>query len=176
MPEAADRKELGQALQYGDQHRLHHGDVGFHARSILQAFLTRSLPTSAGRLGPRRLTIVLVLTLIGCSYNAGAPGEVHVILSEFAIASSLTTFTPGVPYHLAITNRGQVNHELRISPPGVQGGPGEIAAVDEMTLQPGTTHAIDVIFPESARSTALEFACHLPAHYEFGMHLAVTVR
>jgi uncharacterized cupredoxin-like copper-binding protein len=48
--------------------------------------------------------------------------------------------------------------------------------VDEMILQPGVVHAIDVTYPESARSTGLEFACHLPAHYEFGMHLAVTVR
>jgi uncharacterized cupredoxin-like copper-binding protein len=58
----------------------------------------------------------------------------------------------------------------------MQGGPGEIASVDEMTLQPGTAHTIDVVFPEAARSTGAEFACRLPAHYEFGMHLPVTVR
>jgi uncharacterized cupredoxin-like copper-binding protein len=99
-----------------------------------------------------------------------------VTLTEFAIRASSQRFTAGAPYRLLITNRGQVNHELRVAPPGVQGGPGAIASVDEITLQPGTAHAMDVRFPESAASTGLEFACHLPAHYEFGMHLAVTVR
>jgi uncharacterized cupredoxin-like copper-binding protein len=77
---------------------------------------------------------------------------------------------------MVLTNRGQVNHELRIAPPGIHGGAGEIVSVDEMTLQPGTAHTVDVIFPEAVASTGLEFACRLPAHYEFGMHLTVTVR
>jgi uncharacterized cupredoxin-like copper-binding protein len=123
------------------------------------------------------LLILLLVGLTGCSL-AGSSGarEVDVTLTEFAVQASTRSFATGVPYHLLITNRGQVNHELRIAPPGVQGGPGVIASVDEMALQPGTMHTIEVVFPESAPSTGLEFACHLPAHYEFGMHLAVTVR
>jgi hypothetical protein len=117
-----------------------------------------------------------MLFLLECRYDPVTSRQVQVTVSEFAIASSLRTFTPGVPYHLRITNRGLVNHELRIVPSGVQGGPGEILVADEMTLQPGATQTFDVTFPESATRTGFEFACRLPAHYEFGMHLAVTVR
>jgi uncharacterized cupredoxin-like copper-binding protein len=123
------------------------------------------------------LLLMLLVVLPGCSpTDPDSPREVRVTLTEFSIRASDQSYTAGVPYRLLITNRGQVNHELRIALPGVQGGAGEIASVDEMTLQPGTVHAVDVIFPESAASTGLEFACHLPAHYEFGMHVAVRVR
>ena len=106
----------------------------------------------------------------------GRTREVRVTLTEFSIQTSTQVLHPGVPYRMVVTNRGQVNHELRIAPPGAQGGPGEIASMDEMTLQPGTAHAMDVIVPEAAVSTGLEVACHLPGHYEFGMHLAIRVR
>jgi uncharacterized cupredoxin-like copper-binding protein len=125
----------------------------------------------------RALLVGLLILLPACSpADSGRNREVRVTLTEFSVQLSTRTFTAGVPYHLLIINQGQVNHELRIVPPGVHGGPGEIASVDQMILQPGATHTIDVIFPEAARGTDLEFACHLPAHYEFGMHAAVVVR
>ena len=121
--------------------------------------------------------MMLLVLLPGCMLSIPTDGrEVRVTLTEFSIQASSRSFAPGVPYRLVITNRGQVNHELRVAPPGMQGGPDEIVAVDEMTLQPGATQTVDVTFPESAAQTGLEFACHLPAHYDFGMHLAVTVR
>jgi uncharacterized cupredoxin-like copper-binding protein len=123
------------------------------------------------------LLLAMLVVLPGCGRtDPGGTREVRVTLAEFSIQTSVRSFTPGVPYRLLITNRGQVNHELRIAPPGMHGGPGEIASVDEMTLQPGRAHTLEVIFPEAARSTGVEFACHLPAHYDFGMHLPVTVR
>jgi uncharacterized cupredoxin-like copper-binding protein len=123
------------------------------------------------------LLIVLLVMLPACSSaDTLSTRDVRVTLTEFSIQASSQRFTPGVPYRLIVTNRGQVNHELRIAPPGIQGGPHEITAVDEMALQPGTAQTIEVTFPESAATTGLEFACHLPAHYEFGMHLPVTVR
>ena len=121
--------------------------------------------------------ILLLIVLPGCSpADASGSREVRVTLTEFSIQASSSSFTAGVPYRLLVTNRGQVNHELRIAPPGLESEPGEVASIDEMTLQPGTAHTIDVTFPESARSSGLEFACHLPAHYEFGMRLTITVR
>ena len=122
------------------------------------------------------LLLVIFVVLPECSRtDPGGTGEIRVSLAKFSIQASVQSFTPGVPYRLLITNRGQVNHELRIGPPSMQGGPGEVTFVDEMTLQPGTAHTIDVVFPEAAGSAALEFACHLPAHYELGMHRPITV-
>jgi uncharacterized cupredoxin-like copper-binding protein len=122
------------------------------------------------------LIALLVVTPACSSVDSGGPREVRVALTEFSIDASTRTFTPGVPYRLVVANRGQVNHELRIAAPGVQGRPGEILSVDEMTLQPGTAHTVDIAFPESIAGTSLELSCHLPAHYEFGMHLTVAVR
>lgn len=119
----------------------------------------------------------LLVLLPGCTLATSADSrDVTVTLTELSIEASAQSFAPGVPYRLTVRNCGQVNHELRIVPPGVLGGPGEIASMDEMTLQPGAAQSLDVTFPESAATTGLEFACHLPAHYEFGMHLPVTVR
>lgn len=125
----------------------------------------------------RRLPLVPLIVLPGCSTADGIGSrQVRVTLTEFSVQASARSVVAGVPYRLRIVNRGQVNHELRIAPPGVRGGPDEIASVDEMILQPGATHSIEVTFPESARGTEVEIACHLPAHYEFGMHLGVRVQ
>ena len=70
------------------------------------------------------LLLVMLVVLPGCSRaDPGSTREVRVTLAEFTIQASVQSFTAGVPYHLLITNRGQVNHELRIALPGVQGGP-----------------------------------------------------
>ena len=123
----------------------------------------------------RRLALLAValVGLAGCS--PAGPREASVTLIEFSIRASTRTFSAGIPYRLQVTNRGQVNHELRIGPPGTQGDPDEIAWVDEMTLQPGATTTLDVVFPQSVAGTALELSCYLPAHYAFGMHLAVMI-
>jgi uncharacterized cupredoxin-like copper-binding protein len=51
-----------------------------------------------------------------------------------------------------------------------------LGAVDEMAFPPGATRSLEVTFPEAGLPRSLEFACHLPSHYEFGMHTSITVR
>lgn len=45
--------------------------------------------------------------------------------------------------------------------------------VDDIPV--GTTKTVDYTFTQSEPQGQLEFACHLPGHYEAGMKLAVTV-
>lgn len=50
-----------------------------------------------------------------------------------------------------------------------------LATVEEDDLHPGQTTTLDYTFRKPYRSGTLQFACHLPGHYEFGMRLAITV-
>jgi len=107
--------------------------------------------------------------------------QVEVTLQDYTIASSLTTFKTGVPYTLVISNNGQHEHNLNISPPvAAAGGYSEALAqallsVDQSQIPPGSTTTIDFTFPASAVGATLEFNCLIRRHYEDGMHLGITV-
>ncbi len=121
--------------------------------------------------------------LVACGGNSAPSGsqDVQVTLSEYKITSSMNAFVPGTSYHFVVTNQGQVPHEFMIMPMGMsmQG-----MSMDDMhkialtmidNLAPGETRTIDFTFPSSTSGQHLEFACHLPGHYEAGMKLPVMV-
>jgi uncharacterized cupredoxin-like copper-binding protein len=72
---------------------------------------------------------------------------------------------------------------MMIVPP-IEPGTMDMEAMDEMALahiseeelQPGTTQTTDYTFTEADASKQLEFACHVPGHYEAGMVLPITVK
>jgi len=124
----------------------------------------------------------VVLAACGGSSGSNTPVDVTVTLSEFKIDSSLTTFSQGVPYHFTVTNKGTVNHEFRIIPP-VSGQPSQdqinsmtLAAIAQDQLAPGATATLDYTFTKAYPEGSLEFACHLPGHYDAGMHLPIVVK
>ena len=58
------------------------------------------------------LLIVLLVMLPACSSaDTLSTRDVRVTLTEFSIQASSQRFTPGVPYRLVATNRGQVTSE-----------------------------------------------------------------
>ena len=125
--------------------------------------------------------LVVVLTACGGSTASSGPQQVEVTLSEYKIASSLTTFTPGTPYHFVVTNNGKMAHEFMIMPMGMnmQG-----MSMDDMhkvalhmsdNVAPGETQTFDYTFASSMMGQSFEFACHLPGHYEAGMRLPMMV-
>jgi uncharacterized cupredoxin-like copper-binding protein len=135
----------------------------------------------------RKLMAIVIFALAACRGAAAQapkkPLEVQVTLSEFKFESSLTTFSKGVPYHFVVTNQGSVPYEFMILPPMAPGAMsmGEmhkmaVGLIDEDDLPPGTTQTLDITFTESAPEGKLEFACHLPGHYEAGMHLPIVVK
>jgi uncharacterized cupredoxin-like copper-binding protein len=130
--------------------------------------------------------LVFLLILTGCSSAASTPSqpvEVDVTATDFAFQSSMTTFETGVPYHFVVTNEGQVEHEFMIVQP-IEAGTMDMEQMDEMAvghieeddLQPGDTASVDVTFQDPAPEGTLEFACHLPGHFEAGMHLPIVVQ
>jgi hypothetical protein len=131
---------------------------------------------------PLLLLAAMVLSACGGSSGAQSPVSVTVTLTEFKIASSLDTFQVNVPYHFVVTNQGSVEHEFYIMPPESaqitqdQVKQEALAGIPAAQLQPGQTATLDYTFTKAATPGTLEFACHLPAHYEAGMNLPITVQ
>jgi uncharacterized cupredoxin-like copper-binding protein len=133
------------------------------------------------------LMVLAVAVLAACGGGGGAasgsPVQVQVTLTDFKIDSSLTTFSVGVPYHFVVTNKGAVAHEFVIMPPeqGTQGSETQLpstalAGILGKDLTPGATKTLDYTFTKAAPAGSLEFACHLPGHYEAGMHTPIVVQ
>jgi uncharacterized cupredoxin-like copper-binding protein len=133
---------------------------------------------------PIMITVLLSLSILlaACGGSSSKTVDVQVTLSDFKIQSSLTDFQSGVAYHFTIKNDGSVAHEFRIIPPMSSQSTQEqitsatLAYVDQSQLQPGQTATLDYTFTQAYPAGQLEFACHLPGHYDAGMHLGITVK
>ena len=137
-----------------------------------------------------KLTLLIVVTsvtmagLTSCGSGASAvdkPVNVQVTLTEFKIDSSITSFKVGVPYHFVVTNNGSVPHEFSIMAPESgqltteQVQQMALAWIDQSNLAAGATATLDYTFTQEYAQGALELTCHLPGHYEAGMHIPVEV-
>jgi uncharacterized cupredoxin-like copper-binding protein len=132
------------------------------------------------RVIPGLFVLLLTVLLAACGGTTGSPpNQVNVTLSEFKIQSSQTNFTPGTTYHFVVTNNGHTNHEFMVMQP--MSGAMSMGQMDSMALYrvdasqlpPGASKSFEYTFPASAAKQPLEFACHLPGHYEAGMHEAI---
>jgi uncharacterized cupredoxin-like copper-binding protein len=128
------------------------------------------------------ITLLAALLLAACSSSgSGGSNDVQLTLTEFKIEASNTTFTKGVTYHFTVTNKGSAPHEVWIMPPS--NGPltpdqvkkEALAGLGTSDLTPNATKTFDYTFKDAAPAGTLEFACHLPGHYEGGMHVPITV-
>jgi len=107
--------------------------------------------------------------------------QVQVKETDFKIVSSVTTFSPGTPYHFVVTNDGKTAHEFMILPKSegnMEMGMGDmhkisLALID--MIDPGQTKTLDYTFPSSTVGSHPEFACYMPGHYDAGMKEKVTV-
>lgn len=138
----------------------------------------------------RKLSVIFALFLLAsfglaaCGGSSAAnqqPVDVTVSLTEFNIDSSITEFKVGVPYHFVVTNNGTVAHEFYIMPPkSGELTPEQVTqlaltGIGQDQLAPGATATLDYTFTQAYPAGSLEFACHLPGHYEAGMHTSITV-
>ena len=125
----------------------------------------------------RSLTVLVCLALAAaCKPTPTPPVAVQVTLTEMQLAPSITSFKVGQPYAFTIVNNGTQVHELRISPPMSAG----ISAMNDFagvaSVQPGASTSFTYTFTQAYAVGGLEFACHLPGHYEGGMHTLITVQ
>ena len=128
--------------------------------------------------------VVLVVLFTACGGTTSpttspAPKTVNVTLTDYKIASDLTQFSTGVPYHFVVVNKGATLHELMIAPPLT--GTMTVDDLDKLRLfevsdiAAGETKTLDYTFKESAPLGKFEMACHVPGHYEAGMKLPVAI-
>ena len=131
------------------------------------------------------LSFLMLSLLVACTASSGSsiqPVEVRITAGDYSFKSSLTSFEQGVPYHFVVSNEGSVEHEFMIVKPMPTSGDMEemdaqaLAHIEEDDLKPGQTASIDYTFTQAYPSGTLEFSCHLPGHYEQGMHLAIDVK
>jgi uncharacterized cupredoxin-like copper-binding protein len=134
------------------------------------------------------LILIAVFLLAACGGGSSAsktPVDVTITLDDFKITSSLTDFKVGTPYHFTVTNKGAVPHEIFIMPVATDSmTPDQVQALkgsglDSIMaddLSAGATKTMDYTFTKAYPAGTLEFACHLPGHYEAGMHLPITVQ
>ncbi|SRR6266496_213390 len=137
--------------------------------------------------------VTFMLVLAACGNSATTSGSqqgqttpsgsqtVQVTLSDNNVASSLTTFTAGMPYHFVVTNTGQVAHQFVMIPMGMGM---EHMSADEMhhsalymydSVAPGESRMFDYTFAQSAAGQSLQFACGTQGHYAAGMQLPFMV-
>jgi uncharacterized cupredoxin-like copper-binding protein len=134
------------------------------------------------------LGVVVLLISVGCAgANARStqPQEVAVTVgapTEFSIQASTTTFKVGVPYRFAVTNKGSAEHEVMLMPVVAPGSMNmtemdkmALGMVEKEDLPPGGHASFEVTFKDGDTNKHLEIACHLPGHYEAGMHIPITV-
>lgn len=130
--------------------------------------------------------LLVVIVLVSCGMQPQSPETVDIKLTEFGIESSITTFEVGKAYRFVITNTGALNHEFTIMPPmptppmemeghDMENMPGAILHIADEQLAPGVTITMEFTFTEPASLGAIEFACHLPGHYEGGMNTSISV-
>ena len=136
----------------------------------------------------KRVCIILVAaTLLLTACGGQNTTEVKITLKEFGIESSMTDFQTGVPYRFVVTNAGAVEHEIMLMPPLAGDSMGMAMNMEDMDkkalamipaseLSAGATSSFDYTFTEATSEGSLEFACHMPGHYEMGMKLPITVK
>jgi uncharacterized cupredoxin-like copper-binding protein len=127
---------------------------------------------------------VLLLTACGGAGGTTSSGaqQVQVTETDFKIASSVTTFTPGTSYHFVVINNGHTAHEFMIMPKAEGSMSGmSMSNMDSMALAkvdniaPRQMKMLEYTFPSNAADSHPQLACYYPGHYEAGMKLNVTV-
>ncbi len=116
-----------------------------------------------------------------------APGVVPVVLNQWSVTPTTTTFTAG-SVSFTVTNQGTIPHEFVVLRTKTQAADipvksfeGEAARINEDTagtnvgetgdMEAGATKTLTV----NLKPGHYVFFCNLPAHYQMGMHVDVTV-
>jgi uncharacterized cupredoxin-like copper-binding protein len=135
-----------------------------------------------------RLLFALVSVVVLSACGQKTPQTVEITLTEFGIETPITTFQAGQPYKFVIRNAGALNHEFTIMPPmaspptdmhmeghSMEHMTGAMVHIGEDELTPGATVTLEFTFSEPTSAGEIEFACHLPGHYEGGMVTPIRV-
>jgi uncharacterized cupredoxin-like copper-binding protein len=141
---------------------------------------------------PWRLAAVAVLlgaaaVLAAAAVAAPRPGggterTVVVTMHHSRFQPALVRVAPGERVRFVLRNTDPIDHEFILGDAGVQARHeqgrqrrhhGDVPG--ERSVPAGQEAATTYAFPAAADGGTLEFACHLPGHYAYGMHGTVRV-
>ena len=138
---------------------------------------------------PRRLAAALVLVLAAggtAALLAGRPAAraggdktrtVVVTMHHSRFEPSVVPVAPGERVRFVLRNTDPIDHEFILGDDAVQRRHeqgrerhphGDVPG--ERSVAAGQEAATTFTFPAALDGQALEFACHLPGHYAYGMH------
>lgn len=124
--------------------------------------------------------LVAVLLLGACSAGAAPAEDTRTItIRHSSFGLNRLTVQRGDTVTFVVHNRDPIDHELIIGDEGVQARHEEGrqrlhhgAVAGEISVPSGTTRSTTYSFDEAG---TVFFACHLPGHYDFGMHGEIDV-
>jgi uncharacterized cupredoxin-like copper-binding protein len=129
-----------------------------------------------------------VLALAGAACGrADAQGRSHltveVTIHHSTFRPSSFTFERGTSVTFVIRNTDPIEHEFIVGDQAVQyymehtAHPKHDGSVPgQISVPPGTTRSTTYTFTDvTHRPSDMEFACHLPGHFRYGMHGPITV-
>jgi uncharacterized cupredoxin-like copper-binding protein len=141
----------------------------------------------------RTLRLLLVVALCGAatlvvvraagSRAGGGERTVVVTMRHSRFEPAVVRVEPGERVRFVLRNTDPIDHEFILGDDGVQRRHeqgrerehhGEVPG--ERSVAAGQEAVTTYAFPASLDGRALEFACHLPGHYAYGMRGKVTVQ
>lgn len=107
--------------------------------------------------------------------------QVHVILMDNSITSSITTFRPNIPYTFVVTNKGHASHDFIIrttiqGPTTHQQTQQGLLYSLRTPLAPGATTRFVYDFPVSTPQSNVQFATQLPSPTGKGISIPIQVK
>ena len=128
----------------------------------------------------RAVAALLALLAVPVACGEAEPGtttvRLHMRLSRFEPAE--LRVPRGRPVRIELVNDDPIDHEWIVGDAGVHERhekgtePRHDERPTEVSVDVGTTRVTTVTFDQAG---TLEYACHLPGHYAYGMKGAVTV-
>ena len=128
------------------------------------------------------LAVVVAVGVLAFTAAAAPPAErtvdVTIRFSHFDLAS--LRVSPGETVRFVVTNTDPIDHEFlvgdaemqQVHEEGTEASHG--ARPGEISVPAGETVETTFTFPDQL-APGWEFACHLPGHYAYGMHGAITM-
>lgn len=127
----------------------------------------------------KRLAVLALLALAGCSPGSASSGQtIEITIEHSRFVPATVEVDEGSIVTFVIRNDDPIAHEFVLGDENVQlahekGTDRRHGAPGQVSVPAGATRTTTFTF---ATGEDLEFACHLPGHYDHGMRGAVEVR